>query len=104
MTPYQTHQSQCSGHVTTHSPNGVDTIEECDCGARFLHNPAIGHPVSLDYRPSRRPRQYATSLVDVHTAAIKAGDSVEIIGQLDGRKHCLTPRGFTAFINPTDLR
>ena len=47
MTPYDQHEQQ--GHRTTrYSPNGVDIIEECDdCGARWLHNPCIGYPVSL---------------------------------------------------------
>ena len=48
-TPYQNHS--LLGHtITRNSPNGVDVIEECSepgCGARFLHNPAIGHPVTL---------------------------------------------------------
>lgn len=46
-TPYNRHVTSCPEHVTRHSQNGVDTIEECDCGARFLHNPAIGYPVTL---------------------------------------------------------
>jgi hypothetical protein len=49
MTPYQNHEML--GHnMTRSSPNGVDIIEECstpNCGARFLHNPAVGHPITL---------------------------------------------------------
>ena len=46
-TPYQLH-GQLGHHTTTFSPNGIDIIEECEtCGARFLHNPAIGYPVSM---------------------------------------------------------
>ena len=52
MTPYELHESM--GHrMTRYSPNGVDIIEECqDCGLRFLHNPSIGYPVTLDPVPT----------------------------------------------------
>ncbi len=48
MTPYKLHAEL--GHTMTRfSPNGIETIEECeDCGARWLHNPAIGYPVRMD--------------------------------------------------------
>ena len=53
MTPYQQHSER--GHrMTAYSPNGVDIVEECECGVRFLHNPAIGHPVTLaNHNPLR---------------------------------------------------
>lgn len=46
-TPYNRHAAL--GHkMGRYSPNGVDIIEECDeCKARFLHNPAIGYPVTI---------------------------------------------------------
>jgi ribosomal protein L32 len=48
MTPYKLHAEQ-KHRVTLYSPNGIDRVEECqDCGARFLHNPAIGYPLRLD--------------------------------------------------------
>lgn len=47
-TPYERH-AELDHHMTRHSPNGVDIIEECsDCGMRWLHNPAIGYPVTMD--------------------------------------------------------
>lgn len=52
MTPYQLHETLDHGPMGRHSPNGIDVIEECDkCGARFLHNPCIGYPVSMSYMP-----------------------------------------------------
>jgi hypothetical protein len=53
MTPYDQHAAL--GHdVSRYSPNGVDIIEECStCGARFLHNPCIGYPVTM--RPAPLP-------------------------------------------------
>ena len=47
MTPYKKHSE--SGHrMVSHSPNGIDLIEECcDCFSRFIHNPSIGYPVSM---------------------------------------------------------
>ena len=51
-TPYHLH-ARMRHRMTRYSPNGVDIIEECaDCGARFLHNPCIDYPVTLD--PCRR--------------------------------------------------
>ena len=49
MTPYKQHEAL--GHkTTTHSPNSVDIIEECpECGARFLHSPCTGYPITLDH-------------------------------------------------------
>lgn len=59
MTPYERHQ-QRNHQMTRYSPNGVDIIEECtNCGARWLHNPAIGYPVTL--RP-KDPGANATTL------------------------------------------
>lgn len=47
LTPYQRHE-QLGHEMTRYSPNGVDIIEECtECGARWLHNPCIGYPVTL---------------------------------------------------------
>lgn len=47
MTPYQIHQT-LNHHVSRHSPNAVDIIEECqECGQRWLHNPSIGYPVTM---------------------------------------------------------
>ncbi len=49
MTPYRNHE-RLGHNMTRYSPNGVDIIEECSepgCGARFLHNPAIDHPITL---------------------------------------------------------
>ncbi len=48
-TPYAEHAVRpCAPTMTRYSPNGIDIIEECDCGARFLHNPCIGVPITLD--------------------------------------------------------
>ena len=47
-TPYEQHKHDCGGDFTKHSPNGIDTIEECtDCGQRFLHNPVFRIPITL---------------------------------------------------------
>jgi hypothetical protein len=49
-TPYEEH-AELNHHMTRYSPNGIDIIEECsECGARFLHNPSIGYPISLSPR------------------------------------------------------
>ena len=51
LTPYGIHDT-LGHHMTTWSPNGIDIIEECtDCGARWLHSPAIGYPVTLRCLP-----------------------------------------------------
>lgn len=48
MTPYRLHEMK-EHKITRYSPNGVDIIEECEeCKARFLHNPCIGFPVTLE--------------------------------------------------------
>jgi hypothetical protein len=51
-TPYETHASH-KHHVTTHSPNGIDLIEECtECPARFLvHHTEPEFPRQLDPLP-----------------------------------------------------
>ena len=57
MTPYQNHDRLGHHRMTWYSPNGVDIIEECSepgCGARFLHTPAIGHPITLAPALARR--------------------------------------------------
>ena len=46
-TPYEQHAQAGHAPMARHSPNGVDIVEECDCGMRWLHNPAIGYPVTL---------------------------------------------------------
>jgi len=54
MTPYQKH-AQLDHKTSRYSPNGIDIIEECDeCHMRFLHNPAIGYPVTIPPNPYRR--------------------------------------------------
>lgn len=53
MSPYQLHEQQQHPPMTRHSPNGVDIVEECQCGARFIHNPAIGYPVTLPPVPTK---------------------------------------------------
>ncbi len=56
MTPNEKHETLGHPPMTRYSPNGVDIIEECEtCGARFLHNPAIGYPVSM--RPTKEWHQ-----------------------------------------------
>lgn len=47
VTPYQKHAALNHAPMSRYSPNSVDIIEECDCGARFMHNPCIGYPVTL---------------------------------------------------------
>ena len=38
--PYEMHGELNHGKMVAHSPNGIDTIEECTvCGARFLYAP-----------------------------------------------------------------
>lgn len=49
MTPYEKHKQAGHRPMWRHSPDAFVIIEECECGARFLHNPAIGYPVSLDH-------------------------------------------------------
>ncbi len=57
MTPYQKHQA-LEHESTFYSPNGVDEVEECaDCYMRFLHNPCIGYPITLDCRVEKTERK-----------------------------------------------
>ena len=47
-TPYEKHQ-KLNHKMTRYSPDSFVIIEECTvCGMRFLHNPAIGYPVTLN--------------------------------------------------------
>lgn len=65
MTPYQVHQT-LNHHMSRHSPNGYDIIEECDdCGQRWQHNPSIGYPVTLATREvfDQRLKQQAQRMV-----------------------------------------
>jgi hypothetical protein len=49
FTPYQ--RIKASGEKSSfYSPDGFCKIEEFENGARFLHNPLIGYPVSLSPR------------------------------------------------------
>lgn len=64
MTPYNEHkeiaaETPADHRITRHSPNGVDLIEECSCGRRFLHNPCIGYPLTLDWRKPQVSRSAA---------------------------------------------
>lgn len=46
-TPYEAHQ-KTGHHMTRHSPNGLDIIEECSvCGMRWLHHPGNDWPITL---------------------------------------------------------
>lgn len=50
LTPYQ--QTKAAGIKSSfYSPDGYCKIEEFENGARFLHDPLIGYPVSL--RPNK---------------------------------------------------
>jgi hypothetical protein len=49
MTPYENHKT-LAHKMTRYSPNGIDIVEECEeCEARFIHNPSIGYPVTLEH-------------------------------------------------------
>jgi len=62
MTPYQAHEKL--GHKPTrYSPDGMDIIEECECGARFLFPALSDRPISL--------HNLATSLYLVEQAKSK---------------------------------
>jgi len=46
-TPWEIH-SELGHHMTWYSPDGYVKIEECaTCGMRFLHNPSIEYPITL---------------------------------------------------------
>lgn len=47
-TPYEEHK-RLEHKMSRYSPDGFVIIEECDeCGLRWLHNPLVGYPVTLE--------------------------------------------------------